>query len=62
MRTSKSISKNCGKAINSSALFGSGKKSEGIFCSLSCSAEYNKDKLLEKANKVQALAARHPTS
>jgi len=54
--------KNWGKAIKSGALVGSGKKSEGIFCSLGCSAEYNKAKLLERAKKVQALADRHRKS
>jgi hypothetical protein len=46
----------------SGALLGSGEKSEGIFFSLSCSAEHNKDKSLEGAKKVQALAAQHRNS
>jgi hypothetical protein len=58
----KKICKNCGKDIPSGSVIGSGKKSEGIFCSLGCFTEYNKDKLLEKARKVQALAARHRKS
>ena len=53
----KNICKNCRETISSGALFGSGKKSEGIFRSLGSSAEYNIDKLLEMAKKIQALAA-----
>jgi len=58
----KNICTNCGKVVPTGALIGSGKKSEGIFCSLDCSAVYNKEKLLERAKKVQANAARHRNS
>jgi hypothetical protein len=58
----KNICTNCGKVIPTGTLIGSGKKSEGIFCSLGCSAEYNKGKLLKRARKVQADADRHRNS
>ena len=48
----KNVCRNCGHVIPSGGLLGSGKKGEGVFCSLSCFAEYNRAKLIERAKKV----------
>lgn len=41
---------------------GSGKKSEGGFCSLDCYGEYYKAELTERHNKAIAAAERHRNS
>lgn len=42
---------NCGKSIPEGKRVGSGKKSEGGFCSLSCYGDYYRDGLLERHKK-----------
>jgi hypothetical protein len=56
------ICPNCGKAIPGGTRIGTGKKSDGIFCSLDCLAQYHETELIERAKKVSALAQRHRTS
>ncbi len=58
----KNICPFCGKFIPEGTRVGSGKKSEGGFCSLGCYADYHKTDLLERAKKVAALAAQHCNS
>lgn len=48
----------CGKAIPEGKRVGSGRKSEGGFCSLDCYARYNELELRERARKVSELAER----
>ena len=43
----------CGKKIEEGTRVGSGKKSEGGFCSLECFAQYYKLELSEKARLLQ---------
>jgi len=56
------ICPNCGKAIPDSTRIGTGKKTDGVFCSLDCLAQYHETELIERAKKVSALAQRHRTS
>jgi hypothetical protein len=58
----KSLCPNCGKDIPSGKRVGSGKKSEGGFCSLGCYAEYYKADLIDRHKKVVAMAQRHRSS
>jgi len=58
----KHICPNCGRNIQEGRRVGSGKKSEGGFCSLDCYAEYRKAELAERHKKVMALAERHRNS
>lgn len=44
---------NCGRDIPDGTRVGSGKKSEGGFCSLNCYAEYYKLELSEKLKRLQ---------
>jgi hypothetical protein len=56
------ICPNCGTAIPEGARTGSGKKSEGGFCSLSCYGEYYKAALIERHRKRLAAMERHRNS
>ena len=58
----KNICPNCGKNIPEGKRVGSGKKSEGGFCSLNCYAEYYKADVIKRHKKVMALAQRHRNS
>lgn len=58
----KNIFPNCGKKIPEGKRVGSGKKSEGGFCSLDCYAEYCKADLIERHKKIMALSQRHRIS
>jgi len=58
----KNICPNCGKDIPEGKRVGSGKKSEGGFCSLDCYASYYKGALIERAKKAAAFAERHRKS
>jgi hypothetical protein len=52
----------CAKTIPNGGYVGSGKKSEGGFCSLDCFAKYYEIELIERAKRVAALAQRHRAS
>lgn len=56
------ICPNCGKGIPEGTRVGSGKKSEGGFCSLDCYATFYRTELAERAQKLAALVARHHDS
>jgi hypothetical protein len=56
------ICPNCGKKIPEGVRVGSGKKSEGGFCTLSCYGEFYRTEIVERAKKVSALAERHRKS
>jgi hypothetical protein len=58
----KNICPNCGKAIPDGKRVGSGKKSDGGFCSLDCYAEHHKADLIERYKKIVVLAQRHRNS
>jgi hypothetical protein len=58
----RNICPNCGKNILAGKRVGSGKKSDGGFCSLSCYGEYYRTEMIERAQKVAALAQRHRQS
>ena len=58
----KNICSNCGKNIPEGRWTGSGKKSEGGFCSLDCYAEYSKTDVVERHKKLAALTQRHRNS
>jgi hypothetical protein len=53
---------NCGKNIPEGGRVESGVKAEGGFCSLDCYAEYYEAELIERAEKIAGLAARHRNS
>jgi hypothetical protein len=53
---------NCGKKIPAGKRVGSGKKSDGGFCSLDCYGEYYSIEIFERAKKVSALTERHRKS
>src|SRR5271166_6445922 len=53
------ICPNCGNTFPEKARVGSGKKSEGGFCSLSCYAEYYKAALSKRHLRRLAAAKRH---
>lgn len=53
---------NCGKAIPDGTRVGSGKKSDGGFCSLDCYAEYHKLALIQRAVHVATVFKRHRES
>jgi hypothetical protein len=53
---------NCGKKIHEGKRVGSGKKSDGGFCSLDCYGEYYKAELTERHKKAIAAAERHRNS
>ena len=52
----------CGKTIPEGTRVGSGRKSEGGFCSLDCYTEYYKLEVIERAKRVAAIAERHRNS
>jgi hypothetical protein len=56
------ICPNCGVAIPDQARVGSGKKSEGGFCSLSCYGDYYKATLVDRHQKTLAIVERHRNS
>ena len=58
----KNICPNCGKNIPEGKRVGSGKKSEGGFCSLQCYTRYYQTEIIERAKTVAALAERHRKS
>ncbi len=49
----KNICPQCGKVIPEGARIGSGRKSEGGFCSLDCYAKFYEAELVERAKRVQ---------
>jgi hypothetical protein len=58
----KNICPNCGKGIPEGQRAGSGKKSEGGFCSLDCYAEYRNADLIGRHKEIAALAQRQSNS
>lgn len=58
----KNLCPNCGKTIPEGKRIGSGKKSEGGFCSLDCYAEYRKADLIERYKRIATLVERHRKS
>ncbi len=56
------ICPNCCKKIPEGKRVGSGKKSDGGFCSLDCYGEYYKAELTERHKKARAAAERHRNS
>jgi len=58
----KGVCPNCGKKIPAGKRVGSGKKSDGGFCSLDCYGEYYKAELAERHKKAIAAAERHRNS
>ena len=58
----KNVCPNCGTKIPEGRRVGSGKKSEGGFCSLGCYGEYYKAELTERHKKAIAAAERHRNS
>jgi hypothetical protein len=52
----KNICPNCGKEIPLGTRVGSGRKSEGGFCSLDCYVQFYSVTLLERAERVQRAA------
>lgn len=58
----KNICPNCGKNIAEGTRVGSGKKSEGGFCSLDCYAEYRAVDILQRARHVSELLRRQQGS
>jgi predicted nucleic acid-binding Zn ribbon protein len=52
----------CGKTMPEGERVGSGKKTEGGFCSLDCYADYYRREIIERAKKMQSLAERHRNS
>jgi hypothetical protein len=58
----KKVCPNCGNSIPEGKRVGSGKKSEGGFCSLDCYAKYHATELSERARRVAALAEQHRNS
>ncbi|MFI5102815.1 MAG: hypothetical protein ACHP9V_05520 [Terriglobales bacterium] len=56
------ICPNCGKKIPAGTRVGSGKKSDGGFCSLDCYGEYYKAELTERHKRAIAAAERHRNS
>ncbi|MFI5102811.1 MAG: hypothetical protein ACHP9V_05500 [Terriglobales bacterium] len=58
----KGVCPNCGKKIPEGERVGSGKKSDGGFCSLDCYGEYYKAELMERHKKAIAAAEEHRNS
>lgn len=58
----RNICPNCAKLIPEGTRVGSGKKTEGGFCSLNCFGEYYKTEMLERQKKVLAAVQRHRNS
>jgi hypothetical protein len=59
---SKNICPNCGKVIAAGGRVGSGRKSEGGFCSLTCYTEFYKMELFDRAEQLAKLVDRHRLS
>jgi hypothetical protein len=49
----------CGKSIPDGTRVGSGRKSEGGFCSLDCYAKYYALEIVERAQRVSEFAKQH---
>jgi len=58
----KGVCPNCAKKIPEGKRVGSGKKSDGGFCSLGCYAEYQEAELIERHAERITLAQRHSNS
>ncbi len=58
----KGICPNCSKKIPDAKRVGSGKKSDGGFCSLDCYGEYYNAALTERHKKLIATAEKHRNS
>ncbi len=58
----KNICPNCRQTIPEGARVGSGKKSEGGFCSLNCYGTYRLAELTERHKKTMAIAQRNRNS
>jgi len=58
----RNICPNCGRGIPELTRVGSGKKSNGGFCSLDCYAKYYETELTERAKKIAELSERHGSS
>ena len=58
----KKICPMCGNTIPEGTRVGSGKKSEGGFCSIACFAHYHAEDLIKRAKRVAAIAERHRRS
>jgi hypothetical protein len=54
----KNVCPNCGKDIPEGTRVGSGKKSEGGFCSLDCYTEYHRMELTQRAQRVSEIFRR----
>jgi hypothetical protein len=57
-----SVCPNCGKKIPEGTRVGSGRKSDGGFCSLGCYAEYHEAELIKRHAERITLAQRHSNS
>jgi len=58
----KNICPNCCKKIPEGKRVGSGKKSDGGFCSLGCYVEYHEAELIERHVERMSLTQRHSNS
>jgi hypothetical protein len=58
----KGVCPNCAKKIPDGNRVGSGKKSDGGFCSLDCYGEYYKAELTDRHKKAIAAAEKHRNS
>ena len=58
----KGICPNCGGTVREGARFGSGRKSDGGFCSLDCYGEYHKTAIVERHKKLLATVYKHRNS
>ncbi len=56
------ICPNCGVEIKNGKRVGSGKKSDGGFCSLNCYGDYHKATLVERHRKRREAVERHRNS
>jgi len=52
----------CGKSIPDGTRVGSGRKSEGGFCSLDCYVKYYALEIVERARRVSEIAKQHSQS
>lgn len=52
----------CGNGIPEGTRVGSGRKSEGGFCSMACYANYYALELIERARRVSDVAKKHSNS
>ena len=58
----KNICPYCGQTIPEDQRVGSGRKSDGGFCSFGCYADYYKLELQQRARRVAQMARRHGNS